>query len=169
MRQRRCENQFAKTGVQLQTAYTFPESHAKFITINHQTKLVSIFKRSTELEYNVCDLPKSHQEDIYGLTKSAKHRQNVILTRGKWWLEEMRPFAVPPDPPSEIILPARKIEFESWKHGKILNFRRKKRGIFRPKRIFSKHFGPIHLAVFFLVCVESYCVFQPCTSRFHSV
>ena len=37
-------------------------------------------------------LPKSHQEDTYGLTKSAKHRQHFILARRKWWLEKIRPF-----------------------------------------------------------------------------
>ena len=68
-----------------------PDSQARFITINHQTKLLSIFRRPTKLVYKNYGLPKSHQEDIYGLTKCAKHRQHFILTREKWWLEKIRP------------------------------------------------------------------------------
>ena len=51
--------------------------------MNHQTRIVSIFKRHTKLEYKKYGLPKSHHALIYGLIKSAKHRQHVTLTPGK--------------------------------------------------------------------------------------
>ena len=54
--------------------------------------LVSIFRRPPELGYQMDGLPKSHQEDIYGQTKGAKHRQHFTHTRRKWWLEKIRPF-----------------------------------------------------------------------------
>ena len=39
---------------------------------------------------------KSHQEDIYGLTTSAKNRQMFTLTLRKWWLEKIRPYVPKP-------------------------------------------------------------------------
>ena len=80
-----------QNSVQIYTASTFSESHAKLITVDHQTKIVSIFRRTTELGFQTYGVPKSHQEDTYGLTKNAKHRQDFTLTRRKWWLEKMRP------------------------------------------------------------------------------
>ena len=51
--------------------------------VNHQTKLVSIFRRPTELDYKRYGLPKSHQEDSYGLTKSAKKPSEFHSYSGK--------------------------------------------------------------------------------------
>ena len=55
------------------------EDKAKLITITHQNKLVSQKRRDTQL---------GCQEDIHGLTKSVKNRQNFIFTWRKWWLEK---------------------------------------------------------------------------------
>ena len=51
--------------------------------VNHQTKLVSIFRRPTELDYKRYGLPKSHQEDSYRLTKSAKKPSEFHSYSGK--------------------------------------------------------------------------------------
>ena len=53
------------------TASTFTDSQAHFIAINRQTKLV----------YKKYGLPKSHQDDIYGLTKPRARNiaKNALL------------------------------------------------------------------------------------------
>ena len=76
----------------MKTASTSAHSQAHFTTINHQTRIVSIFGRPTELEYKYCGPPNSHHALICGLTKrSAKNRQNFTLTLEKWWLEKIHP------------------------------------------------------------------------------
>ena len=42
---------------------------------------MSIFRRPRELGYRKYGLPKSHQEDIYGLTKSAKPERSQTVRR----------------------------------------------------------------------------------------
>ena len=68
-----------QNSVQIYTASNFPVFHALSITVTRQIKLVSFFRRPTELVYKKYGLPKSHQEDIYGLTKSAINRQKFVL------------------------------------------------------------------------------------------
>ena len=76
-RRRRCEQQFTKTVSRFLTAFIFPESHAKLITINHQTKLLSIFRRPTELGYKKYGPQKSHQKNVYGLTQEREQSSKV--------------------------------------------------------------------------------------------
>ena len=58
-------------------------AHGAQPPVNHQTKLVSIFRRPTELDCKRYGLPKSHQEDSYGLTKSAKKTSEFHSYSGK--------------------------------------------------------------------------------------
>ena len=41
--------------------------------------------------YKKYGLPTSHQEDVYGLTKTTNNRQHFTLTRRKWWRELFLP------------------------------------------------------------------------------
>ena len=66
--------------VQICMASNFTESQAHFITINSQTRIVSIFRRRTELEYKEYGQPKRHHALIYGLTKSAKKNLNMSFS-----------------------------------------------------------------------------------------
>ena len=72
-----------QNSVLIETAHNFSESHAKLITINHQTKLLSFFRR--------------HQEDIYDQTKSGKHRQNFTLYSKKMARKDTSVYPENPD------------------------------------------------------------------------
>ena len=61
----------------------FSESEAQFITVDRQTKLVSIFRTADRMRVQKYGLPRSHQKNIYGLAKSAKNRQNSLLLGDK--------------------------------------------------------------------------------------
>ena len=74
-----------QNSVKIQTVCTFADSQAHLITINHHTKLVSNFRRPTELGCKKDGLPKSQTR--------ARNIVNIsLLLGGKWWLEKIRPF-----------------------------------------------------------------------------
>ena len=75
--------------VKIYTASTFTDTEAPFI--NHQTRIVSIFRRPTELRYKIVrpagEPPRGHLRPGQQRKKSSTFHSHS----GKWWLESIRP------------------------------------------------------------------------------
>ena len=76
----------------VQTVYTFPKTQVKLTSIQPSNQTPVHFDITHRIGVQKVRLTKSHQEDIYDLIKSAKHRQIFSLIHGKWWLKKLRPF-----------------------------------------------------------------------------
>ena len=86
----RCENQFAQT-VSIFTQPPLSPTHKQNSSPSTMKPNSSPFLNGPQnWWYKMYGLPKSHQEDIHGQTKSAKNRQHTLILENRGWKTHVR-------------------------------------------------------------------------------